>query len=112
MKDLISRLILGVIITMWLALIVYGFRMSWNNIPLRKYKGRLQGQICLVITHTILICLMYAQILTTVSNTMFWIAEGFALAFFLLWLLGFRIIERRDLELKWLINKHKHKHSN
>jgi hypothetical protein len=111
--NLIEILSLGIIITiaiLWTIFIPYMFYISWKNIPLRKYKGRLPGQLCVVVVHIILLTLVWIQVFFGhIPNGIFFLFWGIAMLFFLLYL-GFGVIERRDLDrkLKWLINKHKH----
>jgi len=107
---IITQIIIIIISILWTLALIKVFILSWRMIPLRKYRGRLPGQLCLVMVHIILLGLVWIQNFGYyIPVKIFFLFWGMAIVFFLLWFLGFRIIERRDLDrkLKWLIKKHK-----
>jgi hypothetical protein len=97
---IIIRTILTIFVIFWSVLLLYIFKNSWKIIPINKTKARFYGQLCLIITHIILIISMLSQIYfeMSISNFSFWSLQIAALLFFLLWILGFGLIEKREIE--------------
>ena len=93
------------ILAIWITVVIVGtFYTSWKMTPLNKYRGRTAGQLCVIISQSILLSLIWISTFGyKISGTyvlMFW---SFSLIFFLLWFLGFSEVERRDI--KKLIRK-------
>jgi hypothetical protein len=95
----IAHILIIIISIIWTIAIIFMFISSHKIIPWNKYKGRLPGQICLIIVHCILLTLIWLQNfeyhLSVKIFMLFWAIAGI---FFLLWFMGFRIVERNDLE--------------
>jgi hypothetical protein len=86
----------------WTLVVVYMFGTNWRDIPLNKYRGRALGQLCLVLTQVILLGLLWIQVFGyKIPWNIFLIFWGSSMMFFSLWLLGFRVVESRDLHRKF-----------
>ena len=99
MNEKIDLAIWGIriIVFLWTAFLIYSFANSWRIIPINKYRGRLAGQICLIITHTILLTIIWLQAFDYHLSGGIWaLFFMFAVIFFMLWLM-FNQIERKDL---------------